>query len=185
MTNALQIALDLIGRDISPVPVPKGEKNPNRKKWQLLRITAADVPKFFGKDSPNVGALMGLASGGLTDIDLDCKEAVQLAPYFLPRTGSIYGRPSQETFSLPLHVLRPGPESLDQVAGRTRWMHRRASNRRRRQGLPSVMPGSHPHIRRTLPVGRGRQEEGGKVCRPEGSSNEDRSRDRADSTLAG
>ena len=109
--NACRVALDLIGRDISPVPVPKGEKNPNRKKWQLLRITAADVPKFFGKDSPNVGALMGLASGGLTDMDLDCKEAVQLAPYFLPRTGSIYGRPSKKRSHYLYTCFDPDPKA--------------------------------------------------------------------------
>jgi hypothetical protein len=32
---------------------------------------------------------------GLTDVDLDCLEAVRLAPHFLPPTGSIYGRPGK------------------------------------------------------------------------------------------
>src|SRR4029450_9496863 len=36
--------------------------------------------------------LPGPRSGALADADLDCREAVALAPYFLPRTGSIYGR---------------------------------------------------------------------------------------------
>jgi Family of unknown function (DUF5906) len=39
---------------------------------------------------------MGPMSGGLTDTDLDCTEAVILAPYFLPKTGAIYGRPSKK-----------------------------------------------------------------------------------------
>ena len=94
-THSERVAFDLIGRGIAPVPVPIGKKNPMLKEWQLLRITAAEVPKYFGKDDPNVGAIMGPASGDLTDIDLDCKEAVELAPYFLPRTGSVYGRPGK------------------------------------------------------------------------------------------
>ena len=38
---------------------------------------------------------MGPMSGGLTDIDLDCLEAIILAPAFLPETEAIYGRPSK------------------------------------------------------------------------------------------
>ena len=140
--NACRVALDLIGRDISPVPVPKGEKNPNRKKWQLLRITAADVPKFFGKDSPNVGALMGLASGGLTDMDLDCKEAVQLAPYFLPRTGSIYGRPSKKRSHYLYTCFDPDPKAgikfKDELGGCIVELRMGGGGK----GSQSVMPGS-------------------------------------------
>jgi hypothetical protein len=43
----------------------------------------------------NVGMQMGPKSGGLTDVDLDCPEALKLAKYFLPRTASKYGRPSK------------------------------------------------------------------------------------------
>jgi putative DNA primase/helicase len=90
-----RLALDTIARGISPVPVPQGGKGPNIKDWQDLRITSATVDQFFDSDKLNVGALMGPASGDLSDVDLDCKEAVALAPHFLPRTGSIYGRPSK------------------------------------------------------------------------------------------
>ena len=90
-----RLALDTIARGISPVPVPQGGKGPNIKDWQDLKITSATVDQFLDSDKLNVGALMGPASGDLSDVDLDCKEAVALAPHFLPRTGSIYGRPSK------------------------------------------------------------------------------------------
>jgi P4 family phage/plasmid primase-like protien len=35
-----------------------------------------------------------VASKGLTDVDLDCPEALAIAPYLLPNTGSIFGRAS-------------------------------------------------------------------------------------------
>ena len=91
-----QLARSVIARDISPVPVPIGGKGPNLKDWQHLRITADNVGDYFNGTKPiNVGVIMGPASGDLTDVDLDCKEAVALAPHFLPRTNSIYGRPGK------------------------------------------------------------------------------------------
>jgi hypothetical protein len=38
--------------------------------------------------------ILGPPSSGLTDIDLDCPEAIGLASYFLPRTGAVFGRAS-------------------------------------------------------------------------------------------
>ncbi|MCA9309574.1 MAG: bifunctional DNA primase/polymerase, partial [Phycisphaerales bacterium] len=43
----------------------------------------------------NIGLLLGTPSGGLVDIDLDCVEAVELAPQFLPPTVTVTGRPSR------------------------------------------------------------------------------------------
>jgi|SRR5215471_16982880 len=33
-------------------------------------------------------------SAGLVDVDLDCEEAIELAPLYLPETGAIFGRKS-------------------------------------------------------------------------------------------
>ena len=38
--------------------------------------------------------MLGPSSHGLTDVDLDCREAIELASYVLPRTGAIFGRTS-------------------------------------------------------------------------------------------
>jgi len=74
------------------------------KNWQKLRITEAEAPSYFNGAPQNVGIILGEASHGLTDIDLDCAEAVAVAPYFLPHTGAIFGRGS-----------RPGSHWLYQI----------------------------------------------------------------------
>ena len=43
----------------------------------------------------NIGVLLGEPSGWLIDVDLDCDEAVALAPKFLPPTGATSGRPGK------------------------------------------------------------------------------------------
>jgi hypothetical protein len=43
----------------------------------------------------NVGIVLGPSSQGLTDVDLDCVEAIAIAPYILPRTEAIFGRASK------------------------------------------------------------------------------------------
>lgn len=77
-----------------PIPLRSRSKNPDdRKGWQNERWTAADVPEKF-LPNLNIGLLLGEASNGLTDIDLDCPEAIALASSFLPNTSFIHGRPS-------------------------------------------------------------------------------------------
>jgi Bifunctional DNA primase/polymerase, N-terminal len=93
--DALAIARDALARGVMPLPVPLGKKNPVIDKWQHLTITNENVETFFNGAGMNVGARMGAKSGGLADVDLDCAEALGLAPYFLPTTGSIYGRASK------------------------------------------------------------------------------------------
>jgi hypothetical protein len=85
--------LDYIERGFAPIPVPHKSKRPVLDGWQKLRITEADLPKYFpaGKRR-NVGLLLGEPSGGLIDIDLDSSEAVRAAAYLLPPTGLIAGR---------------------------------------------------------------------------------------------
>ncbi len=72
------------------VPIPRGSKAPagkGAKGWQTRHITD---PKAIG--SGNVGILLGEPSGWLIDIDLDWIEAGELAEYFLPPTGLVFGR---------------------------------------------------------------------------------------------
>src|SRR4051812_33885073 len=90
--SPLDIARDLLKRGYKPVPIPIGEKGPIIKDWQKLIITADNVGQYFNGAAINVGVQMGSASEGLLDADLDCIEAVKLAPYFLPPTDLIYGR---------------------------------------------------------------------------------------------
>jgi len=74
-----------------PVPIPARSKAPVIKRWQDLRLTGDDLPRHF-RDGGNIGLLLGEASGGLTDVDLDCAEARRVAARFLPATGMKHGR---------------------------------------------------------------------------------------------
>jgi hypothetical protein len=92
--DPLASARDLLRRDIMPLPVPCG-KNPNRRNWQNYTITEANVEQYFNGADLNVGGRMGPKSNGLTDVDLDCTEALTLSKYFLPKTPARYGRHSK------------------------------------------------------------------------------------------
>ena len=50
--------------------------------------------QYFNGTPQNVGVVLGPSSRGLTDLDLDCREAIELASYVLPKTGAIFGRAS-------------------------------------------------------------------------------------------
>lgn len=78
-------AVGLIRRGVAPIPVPAGEKNPNRKGWESERITEEDVPHHW-TNGQNVGVLCGEPSGWLVDVDLDSPEAAEIADLFLPPT---------------------------------------------------------------------------------------------------
>ncbi len=92
--NTLTAAQKYIEQGYAVIPVPPGQKSPKLKRWPSLRLKAPDLPQHFTENS-NIGVILGEASGGLVDIDLDCEEAVQLAPHFLPSTSAIFGRKSR------------------------------------------------------------------------------------------
>lgn len=75
----------------APIPVPYREKGPRIRDWPKLRIQADHVDKYFRDSQMNIGVLLGEPSGGLVDVDLDCPEALVLAPKFLPSTRT-FGR---------------------------------------------------------------------------------------------
>jgi len=91
----LDVALSFIARGWNPVPIPHRMKGPRGDGWQNRRIDAETAPRFFNGAPSNVGVQLGEASGGLTDVDLDCAEAITVAAYLLPRTGAVFGRASK------------------------------------------------------------------------------------------
>src|SRR3954453_15388182 len=94
--NARTIACGYFARGWAPLPIPRGAKAPTLPDWQKNKIkTAADVSRHFDDGPSNIGILLGMASAGLTDADLDCEEAVRLADGYLPRTASTFGRLSK------------------------------------------------------------------------------------------
>ena len=91
--SALTDALDYIQRGWYPVPIPFRRKGPVISGWQNLRLTAQDAPTYFNQQPLNIGVLLGVSSG-LADVDLDCSEAIAVAPWFLPADTSRFGRAS-------------------------------------------------------------------------------------------
>lgn len=138
-----------------PLPIAIQTKGIPVKGWQELRITTETVNDYFG-DSPrsqefyhgknpgNVGVLLGHASEGLVDIDLDCPEAVKLAPHFLPPTKAIFGRKSAG-WSHRLYYCR-GIESskiLNPERGKKEAIAEIRSNKKDgTSGLQTVLPPS-------------------------------------------
>ncbi len=77
----------------SPVPVGYRSKRPIGDEWQNLRIDESNVAEFFPEGADlNVG--INLEASRIVDVDLDCPEAIDLAPEFLPKT-LLFGRPSK------------------------------------------------------------------------------------------
>jgi hypothetical protein len=100
MADVLKIALDYIALGWAPIPIPFKTKHPVVKKWQEMRITKSGATQHFNSAPQNIGVLMGAPSAGLTDVDLDCPEAVAAAPFFLTPTHC-FGRPSKRCSHWP------------------------------------------------------------------------------------
>jgi len=89
VTDIIEAALHWRARGWIPVRVGYRRKNPAAGEgWQKLRPTAPEI-ELWGRS--NGGVLLGKASGWLVDVDLDCAEAVALAPHYLPDTW-VFGR---------------------------------------------------------------------------------------------
>jgi hypothetical protein len=73
------------------IPVPFGQKNPNRPGWQNEEHNPSDIPRLWS-NGQGVGALWGKPSGGRVDVDLDWSEARIAARHILPPTRT-FGRP--------------------------------------------------------------------------------------------
>lgn len=79
---------------LTVIPINPKSKIPVRKKWKdNVPKTMAEVVEAFGSDE-NIAVICGPVSGNLVDIDIDDKDALHLAPHFLPDTGWVYGRAS-------------------------------------------------------------------------------------------
>src|SRR5882672_7304701 len=104
----LQIAESILARNWNPVPVRYKSKIPIGDVWQKLIITRDNIATHFNGTRMNVGFQLGRNSKGLTDIDLDCDEAIELAPHFLPKTPAYFGRRSKPNSHL-LYTIDDAP----------------------------------------------------------------------------
>lgn len=91
------------------LPIPPRQKGPQIKNWTHLRLTISDLDGAFGLND-NIGVILGEPSNGLVDVDLDCREAIAVAPSFLPATERIHGReskPASHCWFLPEPSIPP------------------------------------------------------------------------------
>ena len=91
--STVDIARGYLRRGWCPIPVQFKSKKPNTPDWQHMRLREDDLEGVFS-GKINIGVVLGPPSNGLTDVDLDCREAIAIAPFMLPRTGAIFGRHS-------------------------------------------------------------------------------------------
>ena len=89
--DTARLYLDL---DWMPIPVLYRQKKSTIHGWPDLRLNDLNLSDYFDGSPQNIGVILGEPSGDLTDVNLDCSEAIQLAPQFLPPTLS-FGRPSK------------------------------------------------------------------------------------------
>jgi len=94
--DVLHSARKYIRRHWKVVPIRPNKKVPRRKEWQNERIKESEISDYF-REGDNIGILWGKPSHWVIDVDLDCNEAVALAPSFLPETGRVYGRESRQS----------------------------------------------------------------------------------------
>jgi hypothetical protein len=80
------------GMGLCVLPLQLRAKGCFAKGWEQWRITGEDLERHFpaGQEG-NIGVLLGAASGGLVDLDLDCMEAVRIAPYMIPAVTWVFG----------------------------------------------------------------------------------------------
>jgi hypothetical protein len=90
----IHAAKEYLLRGWQVVPVRPRSKKPTLSDWPNLQLKEEELAKHL-KGSKNIGLLLGETSGGLTDIDLDVREAVAVADAFLPVTGMVHGRESK------------------------------------------------------------------------------------------
>ena len=127
----------------------KGALNSYRRRgWALLPVKARGKAPEAGKDwqnytppgdhvfTGNIGLILGQRSGGIVDVDLDCPEAIALAPQILPPTGLIFGRKSKPR-SHWLYISEPVPETAQFQTKRDGMLVELRSN-----GCQTVIPGS-------------------------------------------
>lgn len=114
--SALDIALSYIERGWSPLPVPHREKGCVVTGWPGLRITTDTAPHYFNGAAQNIGVVTGAASRGLLDIDLDHPLARILAPAFLAKTDTTFGRKSNPESHREYQAEDDGPLGSVQFA---------------------------------------------------------------------
>src|SRR5262245_24515077 len=83
------------GRGYVPGVLAERSKRPLLPDWLGRKPSDRDLDEWFPPGSSNnIGLELGVASGNLVDVDLDCPEAVAVAKRLLPESAMKHGRAS-------------------------------------------------------------------------------------------
>ena len=85
------------------IPLLQNQKHNSDKEILTRNYLLEDFDKLtkqFNKPHTNLGINLAKSFNGLIDIDLDCKEAIKLAPKFFPADTAIIGRNNKERLEI-------------------------------------------------------------------------------------
>jgi hypothetical protein len=91
-------------RGFKPVPLRPAQKAAMEGGYTDLKYKPPDDALWTEKDL-GVGVVTGPLHGGPVDVDLDCHEALVVAPGYLPKTNAIFGRKSKPKSHYIFNVL--------------------------------------------------------------------------------
>jgi hypothetical protein len=94
MTDFREIFKTYSRLDLRLLPIPAGLKRPVLPNWPNLRFNPLELEKHVAGGG-NLGFICGPTSADIVDVDLDCVEAISLAPLYLPPTDAVFGRASK------------------------------------------------------------------------------------------
>lgn len=87
--KSADMAARYLKNGLALTPIDLKSKKPLERNWQRSFYTDLETAHLF--HDRNIGLVLGLAPHYLVDIDLDCPEAIRLAPYFLKETPWVFG----------------------------------------------------------------------------------------------
>lgn len=90
VTQLLRAAETYRERGWSPTPV-RGKKA-YLPDWSSRSLPISELRRELWLPERGIGLVLGKASSGLVDVDLDCDEALEVAPALLPFTPMVHGR---------------------------------------------------------------------------------------------
>jgi putative DNA primase/helicase len=142
VASLIEAARAYTQRGFYVVPIPTGTNHPTIQGWQKLRLRVKDVKTAFS-NAGGIGLL--LKPSKLTDVDLDCPEAVAASKVLLPPTGMVQGRRGNPS-SHHYYTVDPAPQNKSYADPRPRPSGERTVLIELRANGQTVAPPSH-HLR--------------------------------------
>ena len=125
---------------LTVVPIIKNKKRPSISSWSTL--SEEELYTHFSKNTGGIGLRWGDENHHLVDIDLDCEEAIVLAPKILPQTKT-YGRDSAPE-SHWIYQVTDDPGKRKAFSVRTKECKSMLLEYRAKRCVSVVEPSIHP-----------------------------------------